>query len=496
MRKNFEPQMELDATPIPSLKFNPRSRDDIPKLLYGLQFIYTNASLRDQVFEVLQEGIGRKVDFHNGRPGMDLWILLVLGTLRLGINCDYDRLHELANEHRTVRAMLGHGSMSEHCYGLQTLKDNVSLLSEDMLDKINIVVVKAGHELLKKNESDTKLDIRCDSFVVETDVEFPTDIGLLHDAVRKLIVLTSRLCSEFDLPGWRQSKNNEKKLKRFWRRAQQSNRSRKKDAEEKKQLAYTAYVEVASEYLERSLTSLAEIEKQDKTIEPKLWTRFQSIIEEIRVFQQHALRQIDQIERRVIKGETIPNEEKVYSLFEPHTEWVCKGKAGVPVELGLKVCVVEDQHQLILHHRVMENEQDVDIAVAIVKDCKEKYSEIVTCSFDRGFHSPDNQKKLPELVDQVVLPKKGKLSAEDKAKTNEEGYKKIRHQHSAVESAINALEHSGLNRCPDHGINGFRRYVALAVIARNLEIIGSHIKQRELEKLRAEEAFHRRLLAA
>ena len=155
MRKNFDPQLELGATAIESIRLNPRSRDDIPKLLYGLQFIYSNPSIRDQIFMVLEDGIGQDIDFNNGRPGMDLWVLLVFGALRLGANCDYDRLHELANEHQTLRAMLGHGNMSEQAYGLQTLKDNVRLLTDEMLEKINTLVVEAGHQLVKKKRVKT-----------------------------------------------------------------------------------------------------------------------------------------------------------------------------------------------------------------------------------------------------------------------------------------------------------------------------------------------------
>ena len=151
MRRSFNPQLELGATPIEDIRFNPRSRDDIPQLLRGLQHIYATPATRDAVFEVLHRHIGVDVDFDNGRPGMDLWVLLVLGTLRLGLNCDYDRLHDLANEHRTIRAMLGHGDWrDEHLYGLQTLRDNVTLLTEDMLQEINALVVKAGHNLVKK----------------------------------------------------------------------------------------------------------------------------------------------------------------------------------------------------------------------------------------------------------------------------------------------------------------------------------------------------------
>ncbi len=100
---------------------------------------------------MLEKNIGTEVDFDNGRPGMDLWVLLVLGSLRLGLNCDYDRLHDLANEHKTIRAMLGHGDWrDEHLYGLQTLRDNVALLTEEMLQEINAIVVNAGHKLVKK----------------------------------------------------------------------------------------------------------------------------------------------------------------------------------------------------------------------------------------------------------------------------------------------------------------------------------------------------------
>jgi hypothetical protein len=189
---------------------------------------------------------------------------------------------------------------------------------------------------------------------------------------------------------------------------------------------------------------------------------------------------MDQICRRVIKGETIPHDEKVFSLFQEHTEWICKGKAGVPVELGLKVCVIEDQHGFILNHRVMQNETDDKVAVPLISQTIKKFSSIYSCSFDKGFHSPTNQKELQELLGLLVLPKKGKLSKTDKDKESSEIFVKARHQHSAVESAINALEVHGLDKCPDHGIHGFERYVAIAILARNIQQLGVKLKQQQL----------------
>ena len=199
---------------------------------------------------------------------------------------------------------------------------------------------------------------------------------------------------------------------------------------------------------------------------------------------RHAERQIDQIRRRVLLGEVIPHAEKVFSIFEPHTEWIKKGKAGVLVELGLRVCVVEDIHGFILHHKVMEKETDDKIAVEMVTETQKRFSSFSTCSFDKGFHSRNNQSELAELLATVVMPKKGKLSGDDKLREYSDDFLQIKRKHSAVESAINALQVHGLDKCRDHGLEGFKRYVAIAVVARNIQKIGAILlkENREREK--------------
>ena len=107
MRQAINPQMQLGEIDISAITFDAKSRDDIPRLLRALQHIWTNLELRNQVFQVLDTMTS--TDKKNGRPGMELWKILVFGTLRLVTNCDYDRLKELANEHGTLRKMLGHG---------------------------------------------------------------------------------------------------------------------------------------------------------------------------------------------------------------------------------------------------------------------------------------------------------------------------------------------------------------------------------------------------
>src|SRR6202022_4117104 len=113
---------------------------------------------------------------------------------------------------------------------------------------------------------------------------------------------------------------------------------------------------------------------------------------------------------------------------------------------------MEDQHQFILHHMIMQKKTDDQVAVPMVDATKKRFSSFSTCRFDKGFHSPNNQKELSEKLDVVALKRKGRLSQKVREIEKSEEFKKAQHKHSAVESAINALEIHGLDICPDHGI--------------------------------------------
>jgi|APFre7841882590_1041340.scaffolds.fasta_scaffold10623_2 IS5 family transposase len=482
MRQVIDPQLALGQADIAAIVFNPKSRDDIPQILRGLQHLYLDPALRQRVFAILEEvrpervGAKGKASPDTGRPGMAQWSILVLGVLRLGLNADYDRLHELANEHATLRQMLGAGDWQDHVrYELQTIKDNLRLFTPDILDRINQEVVRAGHLALKKSPEDG-LNARADSFVVETDVEFPTDTGLLYDAIRKALGLCSELSETHRLPGWRQASHHLRTLKKARRRLQKLKHSTAQD-EPQRQARQKAIQQAHRDYLDRAgtLTGRLRATREQLAGLPAVPLR----LAELDGYLAHAERQIDQIRRRVLQGETIPHAEKVFSLFAPHTEWISKGKAGVPVELGLRVCVVEDQHRFILHHHVMEKTTDDQVAVPVAEQTKARFPALKSISFDKGFHSPDNQTALAGVVDLAVLPRKGRLSEAAKARESEPAFVRLRRQHAAVESAINALEHHGLDRCPDHGIDGFKRYAALAVLARNVQRLGAVLKEQE-----------------
>jgi len=316
-------------------------------------------------------------------------------------------------------------------------------------------------------------------------VHYPTDINLLFDAMRKVITLVARVCEELGLSGWRQSKHNTKKLKKLYRHAQQLKRSRAGTAEggqEKErriQEAHRLYTDEAEGYVKKAQATIAGL----KGIVVNM--RWPASIYEIENYLRHAERQIDQIRRRVLKGQTIPHEEKVFSVFEPHTEWISKGKAGVQQELGLKVCIVEDQYGFVLNHMVMKKLTDEKVAVPIVEETKRRYPTLAGCSFDKNFWSPENKRRLSTILESVVLPRKGKLNEEQRIEESRQEFVAARQQHPAVESGIQALENHGLDRCPDSGLQGFERYVALAVVGRNIQVLGTILwKQDEPKRKR------------
>ena len=317
--------------------------------------------------------------------------------------------------------------------------------------------------------------------MVETNVHYPTDINLLFDAVRKTIQLTRDYAHAMGLSGWRQARFNEKQVKRAYRAVQQMKRSRSKDdGKQQRQAAliaqgYRDYIKLARTLIDKSRTTLSEdVSELDLADNAKRL--------EIQQYIDHGERQIGQIERRVLQGEKIPHAEKVFSLFEPHTEWINKGKAGVPVELGLKVCIVESQAGYLLHHQVMQRATDAQIAVGLIQQTQHRYPELSGCSFDKGFHSPANQIELADILENVVLPKKGRCNKTEKARESSTEFRVRKRQHSAVESGINALEVHGLDTCPDHGIQGFKRYVAFAIVARNIQKIGSELNKEQCRR--------------
>ena len=303
--------------------------------------------------------------------------------------------------------------------------------------------------------------------------------------MRKAIQVTKKYAEAFDLTGWRQYQFNVRTVKRDMRLIQKMKRSTSKI--QAKQLKREE--EIKSAYKSLITTSYKFIAKIQQTLKVPIATSLLSFAysTSIQQYLDFAFHQIDLIQRRIFEGEKIPHKDKIHSIFQPHTEWINKGKAGVPVELGLRVCIIEHPSGYVLHYIVMENTTDSEIVVAMIKEVQKLYPWFKGCSFDKGFHSPTNQVELGELLDDCILPKKGRCNKSEAQREGEKDFKTARRKHSAVESGINALENHGLDKCLDHGLHGFKRYVAIAVVARNVQKLGSVLIAKELAKIKKQE---------
>ncbi len=374
---------------IEDIRLDTRSGDDIPALLIGLQYLCSDAKFRERLFALLDQYILPGVSRKTGRPGMEMWRILVTGVIRQGPGRDAGRLHEPVNRHQTLRQFPGHPkARDEYRYELQTIVDNVSLMGPELPAQVNALIVESGHAVAGKKPG-APLVGRRDSFVARTDVHYPTDVSLLRDAMRGLIRDTGRAAIASGIPGWRQWKHLSRRVKGLYSRVRRTRRARPADVE--------AYLDCCRVLIGRIEATIPDLEEKGVDCS------------RIRDLLAHAGRQAGQTRRRLLLDEVIPHHEKVFSMFEPHTRWISRGKAGCPVEFGVPVCILEDEHGFVLHHEVMWQGSDAGHAVPMVAAARERFPDLRAVSFDRGFHSPDNRAQLDDMLDLNVLPKKGYL---------------------------------------------------------------------------------------
>ena len=355
MRQRFQQQATFCITPISEVKFPLRSRDELPSVLLGLQYIFITPELNEKIFSLLEEKIvsGKK---KTGRKGMDLWHILVLAVVRHTLDTNWDRLEHIANYDVLLRKILGvhveKFGIEEMEFAYQTIVDNVSLIDENLLHAINLIVVEHGHHLLKKKDEEAILELKTDSYVQETNIHFPTDLNLLWDSLRKGLGTVEDLMEISNTEGWRKIKQLRRTTKSLFRQAsQQVFRSNGKNEKQKR--------EAIQEYLQQSIMLQ---QRFDELIQnPPAGSNAEIIILftlSLMSYDNYAKKFTDQIERRLLKGEKIPAEEKVYSIFEAHTEWITKGKLNKKVELGHLLLITTDQYQFIVNYKIMEGEKD------------------------------------------------------------------------------------------------------------------------------------------
>lgn len=470
MREGFEHQLSLGCTPIDEVEIPAKLRGHMASLVAAIQYIYVTPEWNKRVESLLWEGI-QKGKHETGRKGMSLWEIFVLGQVRLCMNISYDELLYRANYDALLRGVMG-VLPTDYSQGVQyeyqNIYDNVSLLDDELLKKINQVIIEVGHQVFKKKEG-AALHCKTDSYVVETDTHFPTDYNLLWDSARKCVELSVR--AGFD--GWRKAKNWKRQLKGLSRQVGKVSAGGGKNKESR-------LLEVVSHYLSKAKDLSRKV--TECLASPQFDTIQQlCLLVELEYYQSMLDKQIDLVDRRLLKGEEIPHQEKVFSVFQPYTEWVRKGKLRPNVEIGKKLFVTTDQYNLIVDYQIGDHQTDNQLTIQIADRLLNKYP-IQSLSVDKGFSDKEDKALLELFIPQVMMPKKGRRNQQEKAIESSAKFIKLKNQHSAIESNINELEHRGLDRCPDRTESNFKRYIGLGVCAYNLHKIGRKLLQNRLAK--------------
>ena len=278
--------------------------------------------------------------------------------------------------------------------------------------------------------------------------------------------------SGYALPGWRKAKDWRRQLKNLQRTTSQIVYRGGPNKAARVQSAVREYLAVGRALAAKVRPSLLEL--CDLAVDAARW-------EQLEYFHAMLDQHLDLVQRRLVNEETIPAHEKVFSLFEPHTEWIQKGKQRPNVELGHKFLIATDQQQLIQDYAALLGEAEVDQSIPVTDRLLRRYGagSVASLSFDKGFTRTADRELLELYVPLVVMPKRGKKNAAETERESGKQFGARRKQHSAVESEINSLEHHGLNRCLDVGLPGYLRYAGLGVLSYNLHVIGRELLARQ-----------------
>ena len=466
MRKSYSTQLRLDSPPIDQVELNLGCRDAIIPVLRSLQHVYSKPDLTEKIMHIIGRDINGQTSPKRGREGMDYWHILVLAGVRLGCNYTYDQVHDLSENHIKLRAIMGIGSWDQHTeFNWRTIRDNVCRLKPQTIDEISRLFVAQGHDI----DPEAIKKLRADSFVMETNIHYPTESSLIRDGLRKILEMCTELAVGDKILGWRQHQH-------LWKRVKQLARKIDRIAGKKG----PNYVGRMKEPYRELLQKAAMITKRARELCATLCLPNATAADvfgpnTLQAFIARTERVMDTATRRVIDGETVPNSDKLFSVFEPHTQLYKRGKAGEPIQFGRQVLVFEDMAGFIVHNVVMKRDQcDSGVAVEATKAVQKLFdNKVERISFDRGFHSPENQEGISEIVPHLCLPKPGARQSVVQLANADEEFLEAQQNHPGVESAISALHSgNGMKCCRDRSEIGFDRYVSLAILGRNMQTLG------------------------
>jgi len=441
-----------------------------PVLQRVAEFLETNTTLIELVRKDLVRGLKKPDAGRDGITPAQTLRSLVLMRIK---NWHYRDLRERINDGFTLRAFTQFdcNSVPKH----DAFNRAFNRITPATLAVINQQVVRAAVEL---GVEDGK-HLRVDTTVVETNIHWPTDATLLWDTVRTITRLVLELHEK--LPRGVKSFTNRTRSAR--RRMQQIQRMSARQRELQQTLKYRELIGITNEVI-RNARRVIGVAKRVRKVDVLTHAAIGAICKQIGEFCALGDRVIDQARRRVLEGETVPVEEKVYSIFEPHTDLIKRGKTLKPVEFGHKVFLAESVRGLITEYRVLDgNPVDSDHVEASLEHHKEFFQQVPDrYAADRGFYTVENVQKCKDAgVSQVCIPQRGgQRTAEQEELERSRVFKQGQRFRAGIEGRISVLFRGrGMKRCLLKGRERFEILVGAAVLANNLMRIADLLDKRK-----------------
>jgi IS5 family transposase len=447
-----------------------------PSLRRVADFLEEHAALIELVRKDLEGGLKKpNAGRHGITPAQTLRSLVLMRVK----NWDYRELRERINDGFTLRSFT---QFDSHAVPLHDAFNRAfNRITPATLAAVNQLVVQAAVKL----ELEDGKQLRVDTTVVETNIHYPTDATLLWDTVRTLTRLVWDLHEK--LP--RGVKGFTDRTRSARRRMQALQRMSARQREQQQTPKYRELIRITEQVVQNAKQVIAAAQRIRK-VDVVTSVVIEGICKEITSFCALGARVIDQTRRRVLQGETVPPEEKVYSIFEPHTALIKRGKALKPVEFGHKVFLAESANGLITEYRVLEGnpvdseqvQSSLDHHKATFQHAPEDYAA------DRGFYSVENVQNCKDAgVIQVCIPQRGgQRTAEQEELERSRAFKKGQKFRAGIEGRISVLFRGrGMKRCFLKGRERFEILVGAAVLANNLLRIADLLDKREPNRRRA-----------
>jgi IS5 family transposase len=240
--------------------------------------------------------------------------------------------------------------------------------------------------------------------------------------------------------------------------------------------------------IEIARTSLAQARRVYPILEQAIGEHARHLFQHLGEWMLLVEHAIDQVERRNLQDQTLAADDKIVSLFEPHTQIIRRGKAPPhETEFGHKVNFAEVEHGLISDWQVVRlgNPPDEQMLPPLLRQHRHRFGQVPkVLAGDRGVFSPANEQLARRMgVKEIVLPQRGHCTAQRKAHEKQTWFKKGQRFRNGIEGRISVVKRTvQLRRCPYHGSDGFERWVGWGILVANLVVIARTLHKRRHRK--------------